>query len=78
MMKYEAKILEIEERVAKTQTRAKMLNGINSDLPILKSEGDAKKKYLKISNERTNSGDEQEQDIVKRAKEYSKWKEFTW
>ena len=54
-----------------------MLNSINSDLPILKSEGDAKKKDLKISNERTNSGDEQEQDIVKRAKEYSKWKEFT-
>ena len=63
--------------MAKTQTRAKMLNSINSDLPILKSEGDAKKKDLKISNERTNSGDEQEQDIVKRAKEYSKWKEFT-
>ena len=72
MMKFEANILEIEEKVAKSQTRAKMLNSFNSDLPILKSEGDLEKRDLKISNKRTYSGNEQEQDTVRRVKQYSK------
>lgn len=66
-MEYEAKSLEMEEKVAKSQARAKVLDLL--DMPPLEDEEDAKGENIAHNNQMTDPN-------IALDKHYENWKKF--